>query len=236
MDLHATLSANLKAVRERIAAACARVNRDPSEVTLIAVTKYHGADIADAIVNAGATEIGENRLQVAAPKFEAMKTKPKRHFIGPLQKNKVRDVLSLFDCIHSIDRMSIAEAIQSRAEQLEIASVPCFVEVNVSGEEQKGGFAPAQLFPALREMAATLDRVNLVGLMTMAPLSENAEATRPFFKRLRILRDNAVAEGFIAAPFGGLSMGMSGDFEVAVEEGATHVRVGTALYQGMEEA
>jgi pyridoxal phosphate enzyme (YggS family) len=236
--LQTILSRNLADVRGRIDAAASRAGRDPASVTLVAVTKYVDAATMDALVAAGVADIGENRLQVAEPKFAAMTSRPRRHFIGTLQGNKVKQVLGLFDAIHAVDRLSLAEAIDRRATELGLPSIPCFVEVNVSGEASKSGLAPVALFQALREMQNNLPRVFLAGLMTMAPASDNAEQSRPFFAKLRQLRDNALAEGFVrpapGAPIpvlSGLSMGMSGDFEVAVEEGATHVRIGTALYR-----
>ena len=232
-DTEAIIKRNLAALQARIAAACGRARRNPADVTLIAVTKYHNAEIADAVVATGVADIGENRLQTAEPKFAAMTTRPKRHFIGELQRNKVKRVLELFDVIHSLDRMELAKTIEQRATDLGRASVDCFVEVNVSGEASKSGFTPEKIFDALKEIATTAPRVRVVGLMTMAPASDNAENARPYFAGLRQLRDKAQAQNLFTPDRAGLSMGMSGDFEVAVEEDATHVRIGTALYEGI---
>lgn len=217
-------------VRERVAAAAHRSGRDPGDVVLIAVTKYHGAEIADAIVQAGVHDIGENRLQVAKPKFASMTTKPTRHFIGPLQTNKVKQVLELFDVVHSVDRIELALEINKRAAQLG-RNVPCFAQVNVSGEASKGGFEPNDLPGALEEIAAQCPNIVVRGLMTMAPESANPDNARPHFARLRQLLEQARKAGHDICS---LSMGMSGDFEVAIEEGATHVRIGSALYEGLE--
>ncbi len=227
------LQSNLRSVQDRIAAACERAGRDPKGVKLIAVTKYVGAEVMDALVELGVTDLGENRLQVAAPKLEAMRNQATMHYIGPLQTNKVKQVLGLFASVHSLDRMSLAEAIQSRAEQSGIESYPCFVEVNIASESAKSGFAPSQVFAAMRQIHQSCPRIQLAGLMCIPPATDQTESTRQHFRMLRKLRDNAVAEGFIPGPFDGLSMGMSNDFEVAVEEGATHVRVGSLLYQGL---
>lgn len=238
-ELQTQLAANLAALQGRIAAACQRAGRDPREVTLVAVTKYVSAEVADGIAAAMQAAglkpaIGENRLQVAAPKFEAMTARPERHFIGPLQGKKVRQVLELFDLLHSLDRMSLAERVNSRAEDVGRKRVPAFVQVNVSGEESKGGFPPSQLFTALREIEATMPRIELLGLMTMAPASDNPEDARPYFQRLAKLASNAREEGFVKAPFTALSIGMSADFEVAIECGATQIRIGSLLYAGLE--
>ncbi|KAA0214255.1 YggS family pyridoxal phosphate-dependent enzyme [bacterium] len=230
------LAGNLKRVRERIAAACLRVKRDPREVTLVAVTKSVGPEVMQALIELGVTDIGENRLQAAKEKFPQVpglwdRTRVKRHFIGHLQTNKVKSVLELFDVIHSVDSLKLAEEIDRRARQLELPTVAAFIEVNVSGEESKQGL-PAAEFRAFFMQALRLTHLEWQGLMTMAPLAEEAESVRPLFRRLREM----------ASPFSGdeallrlasLSMGMSNDFEVAIEEGATHVRIGTALFEGM---
>lgn len=228
------LTRNLADIQARIADACCRSGLDLNSITMIAVTKYVDASVVDGLIRAGVTNIGENRLQVAEPKFEAMKspTNVRKHFIGPLQTNKARRVLELFDEIHSLDRMGLADAIQRRAVELG-RTVPCFVEVNIGGEDQKAGFAPSQVFQAIRDINSTYPNIELKGLMCIPPASDSSEASRLHFKAMKKLVDNAVAEGFAPPSFTSLSMGMSSDFEVAIEEGATHVRVGTALYRGL---
>ena len=225
MDFRETLRSNLAAVRARIAAACASVRRDPAAVTLIAVTKAVDAAATQALIELGVRDIGENRQQDAAAKFPlvpalAGAAKPKLHFIGPLQRNKVRRVLEVFDVIHSVDSLRLAEEIDKRAAELG-REVPSFLEVNVAREARKHGFDPGEVHAALDQLAAKCPRLKVLGLMCMAPLHPDPEKARPHFRRMREL-----ARG------GALSMGMSGDFEVAVEEGATHVRVGTALLKG----
>lgn len=230
------LAANLRRVRERIAAACARVKRDPREVTLIAVTKSVGPEVMQALIELGVTDIGENKLQAAQEKFPQVpglrdRAKVKRHFIGHLQTNKVKGVLELFDVIHSVDSLKLAEEIDKRARQLERPAVAAFIEVNVSGEESKQGL-PAGEFRDFFMQALRLPRLEWQGLMTMAPLAQGDEVARFCFRGLRQLSSPfAGEEALLRLAY--LSMGMSNDFELAIEEGATHVRIGTALFEGM---
>ncbi|NUO15747.1 MAG: YggS family pyridoxal phosphate-dependent enzyme [Planctomycetaceae bacterium] len=230
------LAANLRRVRERIAAACARVKRDPREVTLIAVTKSVGPEVMQALIELGVTDIGENKLQGAQEKFPQVpglrdRAKVKRHFIGHLQTNKVKGVLELFDVIHSVDSLKLAEEIDKRARQLERPAVAAFIEVNVSGEESKQGL-PAGEFRDFFMQALRLPRLEWQGLMTMAPLAQGDEVARFCFRGLRQLSSPfAGEEALLRLAY--LSMGMSNDFELAIEEGATHVRIGTALFEGM---
>lgn len=230
------LAANLRRVRERIAAACARVKRDPREVTLIAVTKSVGPEVMQALIELGVTDIGENKLQAAQEKFPQVpglrdRAKVKRHFIGHLQTNKVKGVLELFDVIHSVDSLKLAEEIDKRARQLERPAVAAFIEVNVSGEESKQGL-PAGEFRDFFMQALRLPRLEWQGLMTMAPLAQGDEVARFCFRGLRQLSSPfAGEEALLRLEY--LSMGMSNDFELAIEEGATHVRIGTALFEGM---
>lgn len=227
-----TLQTRLRDVEARLSDACRRSGRSRDEVQVIAVTKYVSTAIAEAAVRAGADHIGENRWPDAKPKWEALQGQAVFHYIGSLQTNKVKDVVGKFDYIHSLDRLSLAEAIQHRASLLGI-EVPCFLQVNVSGEQSKHGLAPDELVPFLRELEP-FDRVKPVGFMTMAPYESEPEATRPVFRALRQLRDDLNAQAAWKEPIRGLSMGMSNDFEIAVEEGATHVRLGTVLV-GKEE-
>ena len=231
------LAANLKRVRERIAAACARVKRDPKEVTLIAVTKTVGPDVMQALIELGVTDIGENKLQAAQEKFPHVpalrKHRPfegpvRRHFIGHLQSNKVFGVLELFDVIHSIDSAKLALRISAKSKE----PVPSFLEVNVSGEATKEGVSPEVFESELLPMASRCAHVLLQGLMTMAPLSEKRELARPYFRKLRELSEKHTELKW-PNHLRCLSMGMSNDFEIAIEEGATHVRIGTALFEGM---
>lgn len=234
MNVNQTLARNLQAVRARIAAACARANRDPAGVTLIGVTKSVDAATTEALIALGVRDIGENRQQDAAEKFARM-TAPKgvtRHFLGPLQRNKVKRVLELFDVIHSVDSLKLAREIEQRAIELGRMEVPVFLEVNIAAEPQKHGFAPDDLHAALQQCVVQFSRVKVIGLMCMAPHLEDPQAARPHFRRLRELARVPISCG-VGHELPALSMGMSGDFEAAIEEGATHVRVGTALFAGL---
>ena len=221
------LSEILGDVRGRIAAACRRVGREPSEVEIVAVTKTHGEEVVREAWDAGLRIVGENKVQEAAWKKPASVSGPLWHLIGHLQGNKVRKALELFDFIHSVDSAALADRINAIAQDMG-ASPHVLLEVNVSGEKSKSGMKPEEVRPTLAHIQERCPRVTVEGLMTMAPFSENPEDARPFFRRLRELRDACERELGIALPR--LSMGMSGDYEVAVEEGATWVRLGTVLF------
>lgn len=220
-----TAAERLAAVRSRVEAACARAGRDPSEVTIVAVSKSFGADAVLELYRAGQRHFGENRVQEAArkiPEVARAGAAPVWHLVGHLQTNKAAAALRLFAILHSVDSLKLAEAIARRAAR----PVDILLEVNVAREPQKYGFAPEEVSGAVRAIAR-LPNLNLRGLMTVAPLVENPEDVRPVFRTLRELRDaNGLAD---------LSMGMTNDFEVAVEEGATLVRVGRALFGEREQ-
>jgi hypothetical protein len=227
------LATNLKRIHDRIAAACARVNRDPADVTLIAVTKYVDAPTMQALIELGVRDIAENRQQTAASKLPDVAglqgvSRPRLHFIGPLQRNKVKRVLEKFDVIQSVDSLKLAEEISHRASELQLTA-DMFVEINIAGEERKSGMPPEQAESVIREIAG-LQHIHVLGLMCMAPHSDDAEAARPYFRSLATLSRELRESGALPQDAGNLSMGMSGDFEVAIEEGATHVRIGTALF------
>ncbi|WP_019005170.1 YggS family pyridoxal phosphate-dependent enzyme [Cohnella laeviribosi] len=226
------LEDRLRDVERRIREACLRSGRRREDVNVVAVTKYVSAAAAANVVARGIGHIGENRWPDAEEKWQLLKGQAVFHFIGTLQSRKVKDVVGRFDYIHSVDRLSLAEEIQKRAEALDI-TVPCFLQVNVSGEPSKHGVAPDEL-AALAGGVAKLDRVRPIGLMTMAPFEREAEETRPVFRRLRLLRDELNERALLREPLTELSMGMSNDFEVAIEEGATWVRLGSVLV-GKEE-
>ncbi|HVS02662.1 MAG TPA: YggS family pyridoxal phosphate-dependent enzyme [Thermoanaerobaculia bacterium] len=216
------------AVRRRIAAACARCGRRPESVTLVAASKGQPPDKLLAAWGAGVRVFGENRVQEAAAKQPALPPTAEWHLLGPLQSNKVRAAVELFVTIHSLDREKIVRALDREAARRGVARQG-FIEVNVGEEPSKHGFAPAGLIAALRPLAG-LAALRLVGLMAIPPYSEDPEGARPWFRRLAGLRDELRAlPGWRDFP-GLLSMGMSHDFEVAIEEGATHVRVGTELF------
>jgi pyridoxal phosphate enzyme (YggS family) len=210
--------------RRRVAVAAQRVGRDPADVTLVAVTKTFTAETVIDAVLAGLTDIGENRIQEAVPKITAVnqwaarerRQPPTWHLVGHLQRNKVRDALEHFAILHSLDSVRLAEALDQRAQR----TLDVYVEVNVGGEESKQGFAPEDVSKALAAVSR-LSHVNPIGLMTVAPLAED-EVVRKVFRSLREL---AQANGLKE-----LSMGMSNDFEIAIEEGATCVRLGRVLF------
>ena len=214
-------------VRARIDAACERCGRDPAEVEIIAVTKTHGAEVVKEAWDAGLRIVGENKVQEAAWKKPASVTGPMWHLIGHLQSNKVRKALELFDFFHGVDSAALADRMNAIAEDMG-ASPHILLEVNVSGEKSKSGMKPEEVREVLAHIAQSCPRLTVEGLMTMAPFSENPEDARPYFRKLRELRDQMEKELGIGLPR--LSMGMSGDYEVAVEEGATWVRLGTVLF------
>jgi len=214
-------------VERRIREACARSGRQREEVNLIAVTKYASLATTRQVLELGLQHIGENRWQDAKPKWEELGAQGTWHFIGHLQTNKVKDVVGRFAYIHSLDRLSLATELQKKAEALDLV-VRCFLQVNVSGEESKYGLAPAELIDFARQIRG-LDRLRIVGLMTMAPFESEPERTRPVFRGLREWRDRLNDEAILSEPLTELSMGMSNDFEVAIEEGATWIRLGSVL-------
>ncbi|MCH9650894.1 MAG: YggS family pyridoxal phosphate-dependent enzyme [Deltaproteobacteria bacterium] len=219
--------------------ACDRVGRDPNEVTLVGVSKAHPVETLEAGWRAGIRVFGENRIQEAEAKVERLPKDAEWHLIGPLQSNKVRRAVHLFSWIHSIDRMKIARAVGREAAATG-RSLHCFLEVNLGAEGSKHGFSEASLLAEAENLAA-LESLQFVGLMAIPPRSPASQgpvagsvaanaSPRYWFQRLRKLRDQLAQMGTLRSFRGGLSMGMSGDFEVAIEEGATHIRVGTALF------
>jgi pyridoxal phosphate enzyme (YggS family) len=214
-------------VERRVTEACLRSGRQREEVQIIAVTKYVSLEAAGEVIRSGLTQIGENRWQDAQLKWEAYNKAASWHFIGHLQTNKVRDVIGKFHYIHSLDRLSLAIELHKKALSLGI-QVYCFIQLNVSGEETKYGLAPEHLF-TFAEQLRELSNIQIIGLMTMAPYEADKESTRPVFSELRRLRDELNAKQIFPYNVSDLSMGMSNDFEVAIEEGATWVRLGSVL-------
>ena len=212
-------------VRDRIAKACERAARRVDDVTLVAISKTHGAEAIAAVYDAGLRDFGENRVQEALPKIAAVRERcpgARWHLVGHLQTNKAKAAIECFDILHGVDSDRLAVALDKTAS----APVRVLIEVNVSGEASKYGFAAADVEAAARRIGE-LPNVDVVGLMTVAPQVDDPEGTRPVFRRLRELRD--------AIGLRELSMGMTDDFEVAVEEGSTLVRVGRAIF-GPREA
>jgi pyridoxal phosphate enzyme (YggS family) len=214
------VAANLALVRARVATACGRASRDPATVTLVGVTKTVPAAVIQGAIEAGLTDVGENYVQEALAKRAALAgaaSDVRWHLIGHLQSNKAAAALEAFDMIQAVDSVRLAQALSRRASRL----VPVLLEVNVAGEASKIGFAPAEVATAVAEVSK-LPGLDLRGLMTVAPAVEDANAVRPVFRTLRALaRANGLSE---------LSMGMTGDFEVAIAEGATMIRVGRAIF------
>jgi pyridoxal phosphate enzyme (YggS family) len=228
MSDDAGVAARLAAVRRSIAEACARSGRRPEEVVLVGASKVQPVDVLRAAWEAGLRVFGENRVQEAAAKRRELPAAIEWHLIGPLQSNKVRQALDLFSTIHSIDRPKIAQAVDREAAERG-CRLDGFLEINLGGEGSKHGFPLDGLAEAVGPLAA-LANLKIVGLMAIPPQGDDAEASRPWFQRLRELRGELAARPEWRGFPGWLSMGMSGDFAIAVEEGATHVRVGTALF------
>jgi len=219
-------------VEQRIEQVCERSGRKREDIQLVAVTKYVSVVKTAEVLDAGLLHLGENRWQNAEDKWNQLHERGVWHFIGHLQTNKVKDVIGKFEYIHSLDRLSLAKEIQKKASSLDI-HVKVLIQVNISGEESKYGLPPEQV-DAFFESIASFSHLEVVGLMTMAPEVEQAEMTRPVFRGLRELRDDINNRGLTKKPLTHLSMGMSGDFEIAIEEGATFVRLGSILV-GKEE-
>lgn len=221
-----SLADNIRTVRQRIERACEAAGRSLDEVTLLAVSKNHPASTVSEAVSEGLCLFGENRVQEARIKIPASPGRARWHFIGHLQSNKARDAVSLFEMIESIDSLPLAMEVQKQAEKL-AKTVKVLAEVNVAGESSKFGWKPERLLEEMSQLNE-LGRLEWHGLMTVAPYSVDPERVRPVFRRLRELRDQCADR--LGAPLPVLSMGMSGDLEVAIQEGATLVRVGTALF------
>ncbi|MCQ6274016.1 YggS family pyridoxal phosphate-dependent enzyme [Bacillus sp. V3B] len=215
---------NLQTIKEMITAACEKSHRKPEEIKIIAVTKYVSIDRATEALEAGIVDLGENREEGLTPKWEVLQDKPNWHFIGSLQTRKVKNIIDKVDYIHSLDRLSLAKEINKRAE----STIKCLVQVNVSEEDSKHGMAPDQVKDFIEQLK-DLPHIEVVGLMTMAPLTDDQQLLRECFRKLKILQIEVQQMKRNYAPCTELSMGMSNDFSIAIEEGATMVRIGTAL-------
>lgn len=220
------IAVNLERVREQIAQAARKSGRLPNEIELVAVSKAQPAEKVQAAVDAGQTLFGENRVQEARAKIPLLSSRLRWHFIGHLQKNKIRHALPLFELFHGIDSLALAQDLERIAEE-DGMRPRVLLEVNVAGEASKHGFSPERLREEL-DALLSLGRLTLEGLMTIPPLTPEADASRRYFVILRELRDRMETDFKVKLPH--LSMGMSGDFAVAIEEGATLVRVGTAIF------
>jgi PLP dependent protein len=226
--LPAEAAQRLARIRARIEEACQRSGRPAGSVVLVGASKQQPVSVLAAAFQAGLAVFGENRVQEALAKSRELPAGIEWHLIGPLQSNKVRAALDLFRTIHSIDRLRIAEAVDREAGLRGLA-VTGFLEVNLGNEESKHGFPPEGLAAAARPLSG-LKHLRVAGLMAIPPPGDSPEGSRPWFRRLRELRDELAAQPEWQGFPGWLSMGMSDDFEVAIEEGATHVRVGSALF------
>lgn len=219
-----SVESNLQIIKEKIAKACEKVGRDSQDVTIIAVTKYVTIARAQEALRAGVIHLGENRDQELLKKYEVLGNQPVWHFIGTLQTRKVKKIIDKVDFIHSLDRLSLAEEIDKRANR----KISCFVQVNVSGEESKHGLPPEEVVPFIQQLAM-YSNVEIVGLMTMAPFVKDEQILRNCFRSLKQLQNDIQNLKLPYAPCTELSMGMSNDYDIAVEEGATFVRIGTSL-------
>jgi PLP dependent protein len=216
---------NLLRVMERIEKAAQRSKRDPSEIKLVAVSKTVEAARIKEAIEAGVSILGENYVQEAKKKIEEIGRSVAWHFIGHLQLNKAKYVIHLFDMIHSLDNIPLAEELSRRAEQAD-RMIKVLIEINLSGEATKFGTDEGEILNLVRRILQ-LSHLSLEGLMTMPPYFDSPEMSRPYYVKLRELKERLVREGI---PMKELSMGMSNDFEIAIEEGATYVRVGTAIF------
>ena len=214
----------------RINAAAVRAGRPPGEITLISISKTHSSDRIGMAIDCGANDIGENRLQEAEPKIiEVGRDRVRWHLVGHLQANKARKAVKLFDVIHSLDSIALAQRLDRICREEQRDELPVLVQVNLGDEETKSGVDESVVFD-LVEAVAKCERLQLIGLMSVPPYFEDPQQVRPFFARLRQLRDQLKSRGSFGGGVGELSMGMTHDFEVAIEEGATMVRIGTAIF------
>jgi len=224
------LAVRLAAIRVRIMAAAKSCGREAEEVKLIAISKTHPASVIKRVIEFGAVDIGENRVQEAEKKIVEIGREAARwHLVGHLQANKARRAVSLFDVIHSLDSLDLARRLDRLCHEEDIAKLAVLIQVDLGHEETKSGIDESEL-THLVEGLGPLSRLDLTGLMTLPPFFDDPEQSRPFFRRLREIRDQLAARGAFAGAKGELSMGMTNDFEVAIEEGATMVRVGTAIF------
>lgn len=217
---------NADLVRQQVETARNKANRQ-DQVNVIAVTKYVDVATTEALVKTGIQHIGENRVDKFLEKYQALKKYDLTwHLIGSLQRRKVKDVINLVDYFHALDSVKLAQEIQKRAEH----PIKCFLQVNISGEESKHGFAPDELDDVLAEIAQ-LDKIEIVGLMTMAPFEASQEELQDIFSKTHQLQKQLEKKQLKNMPFSELSMGMSRDFEVAIANGATYVRIGTSFFK-----
>lgn len=219
-----SVAENLMELNKKISASCERVGRDIKDINIIAVTKYVSINRAKEACDSGIFHLGENYEEGILNKHQELNNKVNWHFIGSLQTRKVKNIIDIVDYIHSLDRLSLAKEINKRASK----EVKCFIQVNVSGEASKHGISPDELVSFIK-MLEEFSFIKIVGLMTMAPFTDDKAVIRACFRKLKELQNNVQALSLPFAPCQELSMGMSNDFEIAVEEGATFLRIGTSL-------
>jgi pyridoxal phosphate enzyme (YggS family) len=224
MSKEHSVAKNLAEIQENILEVCRRTYRNPEEINIIAVTKYVSVERAAEALDCGVGHLGENRDDGLQKKWDALTNRATWHFIGSLQTKKVKKIIGKVDFIHSLDRESLAEELHKRATK----TINCFIQVNVSGEESKHGLAMEEV-TGFVEKLAPYSRVKVVGLMTMAPYTEDEETLRKCFRDLKSLQQKVQALEMPYAPCTELSMGMSNDYQIAIEEGATFIRIGSAL-------
>ncbi|MFZ1982457.1 MAG: YggS family pyridoxal phosphate-dependent enzyme [Smithella sp.] len=226
--MEADITANINKIKQRIAAAATRCNRAPESIKLLAVTKTVPLPAIEEAIEAGITALGENYVQEAKEKIAVIGQRVSWHMIGHLQTNKAKYTVNLFDYIHSVDRLELAAEINKRA-RLIARKINILIEINVSGEKTKNGITASEAIELIKNVSM-LESVSVKGLMTMAPYSTNPENSRPYFSELRNLRNKIICEGITNIQMEELSMGMTDDFEIAIEEGATIVRIGRAIF------
>jgi len=223
-----TIKNNLEIINEKIKKAASRVNRNPEEIKLVAVTKTATVEQIKEAINAGVKIIGENRVQNAKEKYQILSADIEWHLVGHLQTNKVKYAIEIFDFIHSVDSIKLAKEIDRRSLQFGMMT-NVLVEVNVSGEETKYGIKPEEVEPFLKEISE-FPKIRVKGLMTIAPIAEDNEEVRPYFRKLRELSEKIKSKEIKNVKMDYLSMGMTEDFEVAIEEGANMVRIGRGIF------
>lgn len=223
-----TVKDNLETINKKIKEAALKVNRDPQEIKLVAVTKTATLEQIKEAINEGVKIIGENKVQEAKKKYQVLTTEVKWHLIGHLQTNKVKYAVEIFDLIHSVDSIKLAKEIDNRSVQFK-KTIDVLIEVNISGEETKYGYNPEKVEAFLKEISE-FSAIRVRGLMTIAPISKNKEEVRPYFRRLRELSERIRDKNIKNIKMDYLSMGMTDDFEIAIEEGANMVRIGRGIF------
>ncbi|MBA2795761.1 YggS family pyridoxal phosphate-dependent enzyme [Streptococcus porcinus] len=225
------LEQNKKTIFEQVHKACIAANRLEESVKVVAVTKHVDVSTASALLDTGVKHLAENRVDKFLEKYDALKDRDVTwHLIGSLQRRKVKDVINCVDYFHALDSLNLAQEIQKRADH----PINCFLQVNISGEESKHGFSPDEVNLVLSQIAE-LDKIRLVGLMTMAPLDADSEIIHGIFEQAKQLRQELQQQDRKNMPFTELSMGMSNDYEIAIQHGATFVRIGTSFFKVMEK-